>query len=266
MLTKKIAIVYLPGYGGNFLESLFSLDSSTTPLWEINGTDTPLSRVDSYIKLRQHKKIVHLGDYELKKVSVNVSQYRYVVECVHPHEFDFRQSPDQIFLVDLDWSDFSNYWLVESKKSFDYQIARFRPDETEKNLQIQETYNTKIIDLNCFLDQSRWKSEYQRINQQLELPNHFDAADRLFAFWYNLRVSKFVNSFNSVPPDQYSLYHHQRLKEAIWGAPDDWQVFYERVRDPQWPDCEQEKDFGLLPEWIQQELITVFGYQPRKQV
>lgn len=41
-----------------------------------------------------------------------------------------------------------------------------------------------------------------------------------------------------------------------------WQEFYYSIRDPSWPDCNQEEDFDLLPETIQKECCTVFGYQP----
>ena len=41
-----------------------------------------------------------------------------------------------------------------------------------------------------------------------------------------------------------------------------WQEFYSSIRDSSWPDCEQEEDFKQLPEHIQTECCTVFGYQP----
>ena len=41
-----------------------------------------------------------------------------------------------------------------------------------------------------------------------------------------------------------------------------WKEFYSAVRDPQWPECEHEEDFKLLPESIQQECIDNFGYVP----
>lgn len=41
-----------------------------------------------------------------------------------------------------------------------------------------------------------------------------------------------------------------------------WQEFYEQIKDPSWPDCESESGFADLPERIQQECRTVFGYQP----
>jgi hypothetical protein len=264
MSLKKITIVYLPGYAGNFLEALFSLDSTTVPLWKIDN-DTPMDRVNSYLNVRQNKKILHMHDLESKKTPDNLTDYQYIFNCTHPAGFNFQNCPTQVLLVDLDWSDFSNYWLMESKKSFDYQLARLRADETRQNLQVKKHFNTKIIDLNQFLDRRKWQKEYEKINLLLGLPNHYAAADKLYSFWYDLRVQEFVTQFDQLSPEQYSQYCHQRLKEEERGTPGTWQIFYQRVKDPQWPDCEQEQDFFQLPDWIQQELITKFGYQPQKQ-
>lgn len=41
-----------------------------------------------------------------------------------------------------------------------------------------------------------------------------------------------------------------------------WQEFYQSIRDPNWPECEHEEDFVLLPEAIRQECMTDFGYVP----
>lgn len=41
-----------------------------------------------------------------------------------------------------------------------------------------------------------------------------------------------------------------------------WQEFYNHIRDPAWPDCDNESKFGQLPLQIQQECIQVHGYQP----
>jgi len=40
-----------------------------------------------------------------------------------------------------------------------------------------------------------------------------------------------------------------------------WQVFYDSIRDPAWPPCNDEKDFHALPEHIRQEIIDVHGYK-----
>lgn len=41
-----------------------------------------------------------------------------------------------------------------------------------------------------------------------------------------------------------------------------WLIFYNSIRGQDWPDCENEENFGLLPEQVQKECIEVFHYQP----
>lgn len=41
-----------------------------------------------------------------------------------------------------------------------------------------------------------------------------------------------------------------------------WTTFYESIRDASWPDCPTEKDFVNLPDYIQHECQTIFGYRP----
>lgn len=41
-----------------------------------------------------------------------------------------------------------------------------------------------------------------------------------------------------------------------------WQEFYNEIKDPLWPCCDNEQDFLLLPEHIKQECQEVFGYVP----
>ena len=40
-----------------------------------------------------------------------------------------------------------------------------------------------------------------------------------------------------------------------------WTEFYNSIKDPAWPSCDQEDDFLTLPTTIQQECTEVFGYQ-----
>jgi hypothetical protein len=44
-----------------------------------------------------------------------------------------------------------------------------------------------------------------------------------------------------------------------------WHNWYSRIRDSQWPDCDNEQDFYNLPDWIQKECIEIFGYQPKER-
>lgn len=41
-----------------------------------------------------------------------------------------------------------------------------------------------------------------------------------------------------------------------------WAEFYNQIRDPSWPDCEQESEFCNLPPIVQKECREVFGYVP----
>jgi hypothetical protein len=41
-----------------------------------------------------------------------------------------------------------------------------------------------------------------------------------------------------------------------------WAEFYNEIRDPSWPACDSEAQFGSLPQHIQQECTEVFGYIP----
>lgn len=41
-----------------------------------------------------------------------------------------------------------------------------------------------------------------------------------------------------------------------------WSEFYKEIKDPSWPECNDEGQFDLLPDHIQQECIKVFGYTP----
>lgn len=41
-----------------------------------------------------------------------------------------------------------------------------------------------------------------------------------------------------------------------------WKEFYHDIRDPSWPDCDDEQDFCKLPDYIQLECKQKFGYVP----
>lgn len=41
-----------------------------------------------------------------------------------------------------------------------------------------------------------------------------------------------------------------------------WNEFYNEIKDPAWPQCDQEENFSLLPQFIQEECVNVFGYAP----
>jgi hypothetical protein len=263
--VKKIDIIYLPGYGGHFLQALFSLDPSTVPGKQIDPTkDTPSFRVENYLSTNHHVPL-HMGHFigDDYPVFPDESRHKTQFNGVHPIEYDHQSSGNQIFLVELDWSNFSNFWLMQSKKDMGYQLARLKPNEAKKNQRLKKHHAPHLINMHDFLDPSRWENEYIRINQLMDLDCYHAEAKRIYEFWYDLRVKKYAEKFGSVSSRAHADYCRQRLQEEIWGTPTEWQIFYDRVRDPSWPDCFTEENFFELPKDIQQELITVFGYQPQ---
>jgi len=41
-----------------------------------------------------------------------------------------------------------------------------------------------------------------------------------------------------------------------------WSEFYNEIKDPSWPECDNESQFDSLPDHVQQECIETFGYTP----
>jgi hypothetical protein len=60
-----------------------------------------------------------------------------------------------------------------------------------------------------------------------------------------------------------SIFDMVRFVDDIQHA--QWHNWYQRIRDPAWPDCDREEDFNKLPKWIQNECIDIFGYQPKEK-
>lgn len=251
------------------MRSIFSLDPCTTPCVDENiANDTPLARAVLYTTKRE-SQVRHLGDIiNLKFSLASDSKYQIDIVAKHPHEFllSHTETRTQIFLVDLDWSDFSNYWLIESKNDFDNNIARLRSDEVTKYLRLCERSDVQHVNLNAMLDVNQWQQEYERINAIMDLPAHLPAAQKIYDFWYDLRVAKYVKEFQNLTLADNAYFYHARSQEQIHGtlrkSPTQWRAFYENVRDPSWPDCKNERDFHKLPDHVKHELITVFKYQP----
>jgi len=58
------------------------------------------------------------------------------------------------------------------------------------------------------------------------------------------------------PYDLISQYQLRRENE--------WLMFYDSIKDETWPPCVYEDEFRYLPEYIQQECIDTFNYNPNK--
>ena len=52
--------------------------------------------------------------------------------------------------------------------------------------------------LNKFLDKTTWEEEYLRLCSEMGLPPHLDHAKILYESWYDIRVAKYVESFDTL--------------------------------------------------------------------
>ena len=264
-----IQLIHLPGFGGNFLKSLFSLDPTTTPWNQIDyDNDNPTNRVECYLSvLHGNKKINHWLDLQQKTISAPNDRFETTITSIHPQQFSFeidaQENINQRFLVGLPWDDFSNYWLMDTKENLDFQLARQAPNE-EKNLRlIKRKFDLELISISPFLNFDGWVDEYVKISNKMGVNSYPDQAEKLYQAWYQLRVKSLKNKFHELSKQDKSNYCAKRLKEEQRGSPDNWQIFYENVRDSAWPDCDTESEFISLPDHIKQELIEFFHYVPQ---
>jgi len=264
-----IQLIYLPGFGGNFLESVFSLDPTTTPWSQIDyANDNPTNRVECYLSLLHgHKKINHWLDLQQKTTSAPNDRFETTITSIHPHPFSFeidaQENINQRFLVELKWDDFSNYWLMATKENLDFQLARQAPKEEKRIRLIKKKFELESISLNAFLNYNSWTDEYVKTSHKMGIKSYPDQAVKLYQAWYQLRVEPLKNTFGSLTKQNISDYRAKRLREDQRGSPSNWQIFYENVRDSAWPDCDKESEFISLPDHIKQELIEFFHYVPQ---
>lgn len=261
---REIQIIYLPGYGGNFLEALLSLDPSTKPCRALDDLpDTPENRVYCYINRPQDTDLRHWGDL-ISKDSQLV--YPKNVRCMHPGEFSFASHDKKDLIVaELSWGNFSNYWLMKTKENLKFSLARLRDGDIDIQTRIKKKYDPIIISVDAFLDPLTWMDEYVRISDLLEL-NWYPVAERLYQSWFDLRVAGLKQAFESADRKTLVSVCRARLLENVYGPPSDWNLFYENIRDPSWPNCKTEADFHKLPSKIKKEMIDTFGYVPSSTV
>ena len=239
---KQIEIIYQPGYGGNFLTYLFSLDPSTVPYWV--DSDDVAERLKAYdfnnTKKYTNWKIFH--EYGRKKFPRD--HHDTLISCRHSQKYirdprKFVPVPGHsYYLVDLSRQDWPNYWLVSSKKRLGDFPAVYLDMLQEEN-EIRKNYSFPTISLDCFLDPAQWETP--------EPKNNF-AVQRL-------------------GDEQQEPFVHFLSMELVGGSRD--RAFVKRYREikhTHWPDCESEKDFDQLPDAIKKELIEIFNYTPKEEI
>jgi hypothetical protein len=284
---KQIEIIYQPGYGGNFLTYLFSLDPSTVPYWV--DSDDVAERLRAYDFGNTEKYTDWKAFHEYGQKKFPRDHHDTMVSCRHAQKYiedtdKFKPEPHKTYYqVDLSYSDWANYWLISSKKRLGQKrLADFPPiwqGEILEEKRIKLEYAFPIISIDCFLDLTQWENEYQRVNELMGLPLQLASARQYYQSWYCRRVETLRNDFAKLTSEQKNRYQVQRYRDEqcepfvhsmavdhAGGSRD--RAFVKRyceIKQSAWPNCESEKDFDQLPEAIKKELIEVFNYTPKEE-
>jgi len=208
----QIKIIYLPGFGGNMLTYLFSLDPITVP--HIVETDNVDSRANNYDfnNTRKYSSWNHFHHHTENLQFISTSKQKQVlITRVHPIEFA-PADDTAYFIANLSYSDFANYWLVKTKQQWG-GFPKLRPGEFERETSIRAAHNPVGISIDCFLNPLLWQDEYIRISHLMNLPLQLDAAKRIYYSWYGIRVAQLQRSYSVLPAEERPKYLAARLAE-----------------------------------------------------
>jgi hypothetical protein len=268
---KTNIIIYQPGYGGTFLQYLFSLDRTTAPYGSNVTNRLEIYSFDHAQKYTTWEQF-HYNYTNINTVDLNDNRYSTSTIAIHPTEFyqsnqliaKSQEVNTTVYIADLSWTDFNNFWLVRFKEKGN-GYPNLRPQEIVQEDQIRTRYDPISINIDAFLDPTTWSAEYLRINSSMGLTPQLESAEKLYESWYKQRVEPFRQEFNQLTIKEIETYSHRRiLTEAASknSTSQHWYDFYNSVRGDNWPDCDDECNFHQLPAWIQQELKEKFDYFP----
>jgi hypothetical protein len=259
-VAEIINIIYQPGYGGHFLKCLFSLDSKVAPL--MGDTDDITERLNRYnfnksTKFNNYFSF-HIHNDSQFDINKYMDSYEKIVIASHPyHIFLSPNIAATKFIVDLNYSEFNDYWLVESKK----RMGNFPPTlvgEYYREMELRKTSPMVSISLDKFLDETMWESEYYRISELMGIDTHINEAKILYNSWYNVRVAELKESFKKLTDVQLRSFQDTRLLHEMHGNDGNWQNFYQRNRGANWPEFSNTLKFSELPIFVQNELMKKF--------
>jgi len=211
---KHIFVVYNPGYAGNFLIRLLSLDTQVVPqiTKELINTEkffdlsnTERADLYSFSSVRTqflnwqkfHRSWLDFHHYELFENRLkNYQQYTNIIFGMHSPEYlRFQDQIScienyQVVFVDLDQTLYGD-WIEKSQKDLNF---KYRLDEKQIYEQmVSDTGNAVNIDLTEILESTEgFIREYIRVSNILGLETHIDSAKKLYTEWYETRVSFYL--------------------------------------------------------------------------
>ena len=190
-------IIYKPGYGGHFIQQLFSLDSSTY-FWK-SSKITTLDRKDHYSFQNIYSRFGtwinhHTSFYFPTKVCDNFlfqdSSSSILNLGIHPAEY---YSLDLVNQILQDHCTIKYFQVILSEK-LTHVIDQFknfnhfpflRPGEHEQDIELMTRYNPEIINFDNFvLGEDSFLSEYNRLCPLFNVPVDTATALELYRDWY----------------------------------------------------------------------------------
>ena len=190
-------IIYKPGYGGHFIQQLFSLDSSTY-FWK-SSKITTLDRKDHYSFQNIYSRFGtwinhHTSFYFPTKVCDNFlfqdSSSSILNLGIHPAEY---YSLDLVNQILQDHCTIKYFQVILSEK-LTHVIDQFknfnhftflRPGEHEQDIELMTRYNPEIINFDNFvLGEDLFLSEYNRLCSLFNVPVDSATALELYRDWY----------------------------------------------------------------------------------
>jgi hypothetical protein len=265
-IISKIHIQYQPGFGGNFLKLMMSLDPATVPY--VCQTNDVFERLKNYNfnNSRKYRNWSEFHEFNHSKFFIDEKNPQILVVADHWYADNFAD-----YAVDLSYDDFPNYWLVTTKIRW-RNFPVLDPGEFNMEMDKRSRLSYKKISLDSFLYKHSWKKEYLRICDLMNLPIQVKAAELLYDSWYQIRVAPLAEDFKKISPLEKSNYYIIRKNQEInspavwWNYTIPFFEMYERVRGVDWPDCPDESDFCNLPDFVKKELTEKFNYSPKYMV
>jgi hypothetical protein len=254
---KNITVVYRPGYGGHFLQRLFSLDLNTKPV--VNAKDYPsfIDTLDSrlsYYSFNNVTKFNHWSDFHFYDLHQHPNN-NYHTRMLQSHctQFNFTTESD-VLLVTLSKSKFANCFIEGFRASNNYFPA-ISNTEVQLEEKITNTRNYITVDLDKFFSDD-WIDEYIRISSLLNIDIHIQHATSLYHSWHSARIVPVLKMFNKLTDHDHARLLEIRLAAEVNGdvTPSNIVKIYNIIRTEHWPFLWTDADVKSIPADILSEL------------
>ena len=209
-------VIYLPGYAGNFIRFLMSLDDSTYPIHLKNtyyDSSIPRKKLYSYKNLFWKHKNWDAFEQSFisplnKPLELFLAQTDYNIATINLHPgykhgrlgyygFFYEQYKTELGSMNIDYMQVAlsakyKPVIVDFLQNVTKNVWRELPLEYEGNLQddkeFREKFNPYQINLDMFLlGIDSFVDEYELLCKHTQLPAHTDDAIQLYKEWYKVR-------------------------------------------------------------------------------